>query len=67
MTALREAACCSNKFQECHLLARTLRRAPSPRPPQHGHGHRSRRPTADNTGCLLFFFPYLMHFFQMHP
>lgn len=26
MTALREAACCSNKFWECHLLVRTLRR-----------------------------------------
>lgn len=33
MTALREAACCSNKFWECHLLVCTLRRAPSLWPP----------------------------------
>lgn len=24
MTTLREAACCSNKFWECHLLVHTL-------------------------------------------
>lgn len=34
MTALREAACCSNKFWECHLLVCTHRWAPSPWPPR---------------------------------
>lgn len=33
MTALREVACCSNKFWECHLLVCTLHWAPSLWPP----------------------------------